>query len=63
VNISKTGNYTILITVSGKILAVHFISMIRKDEPFVLNVNEIIMHLFHEDGGCRALEHLLKQYA
>ncbi|EOV0788049.1 toll/interleukin-1 receptor domain-containing protein [Yersinia bercovieri] len=48
---------------AGKILAVHFISMIRKDEPFVLNVNEIIMHLFHEDGGCRALEHLLKQYA
>lgn len=40
--------------------AVSFISMIRQDEPFILDTNEIIMHLMRKDDGCCALEQLLK---
>ncbi|MDX8000185.1 hypothetical protein FE394_13490 [Xenorhabdus sp. Reich] len=48
---------------AGRILAVSFISMIRQEEAFILDVDEIIMHLMLKDDGCRALYHLLKQCA
>lgn len=48
---------------AGKILALDFISMIRQDEPFILDVDEIINYLIRKDTGRHALEHLLKEQA
>lgn len=48
---------------AGRILALSFISMVRQDELFILDVDEIIMHLMRKDDGCQALEHLLNEYS
>jgi len=47
---------------AGKIIAVHFISFNRKEEPFILDIEDIIMSLMHNDNSCRVLNSLLKQY-
>jgi len=47
----------------GVVLAVKFISMVRKDEPFILEAKEIIMYIINDEHGSRALKHLLKHYS
>ncbi|WP_336755688.1 toll/interleukin-1 receptor domain-containing protein [Pantoea sp. USHLN298] len=47
----------------GVLLAVKIISMIRKDEPFILEPKEIIMYIINDEYGSHALKHLLKHYS
>ncbi len=46
---------------AGKILAVRFISFNRQEEPFILDIEDIIISLMHNDNGCHVLDYLLKQ--